>query len=268
MPASNDGSYEPSRSVLDGSTPAELRSRFEREFQAVRAEEGVDPPASIAAYRRLAKQHPEFAETHYRLGRLLEAAGKWDEAKVHFVLARDLDGLIMRIPSELQEAYRSVARRHGALLADSPAVLARAAPHGILDDYLFHDAQHLNLRGIVALANDILEQLKQRRAFGWPESIPAPRTGVNECASHFDLDARKWAEICRRSASFYIRTATVRFDPSERVRVGREYEEAAIELKAGRLPLESSIASIALAGELAGRRQSDGAGEPVGGLNK
>jgi tetratricopeptide (TPR) repeat protein len=249
MPASNNGSFEPSRSVLDGSTPAEVRSTFVREFLSARAAEGV-AEASIAAYRRLAKQHPEFAETHYRLGRLLEAAGKWDEAKGHFVLARDLDGLIMRCPSELQEAYRNVARRHGALLVDSPVVLARVAPHGILDDYLFQDAQHLNLRGIVALANDILEQLKQRRAFGWPESIPAPRTGVNECARHFDLDARKWAAICRRSASFFIRTATVRFDPSERVRVGREYEEAALDLEAGRQPLESSNPSIGLAGEV------------------
>jgi tetratricopeptide (TPR) repeat protein len=252
IPGANDGSYEPNRSVLDGSTPADARSTFEQEFQAVRAAEAGNPEASIAKYRRLARQHPEFAETHYRLARLLAAAGKWDEAKGHFVLARDLDGFIMRCPSPLREAYRTAARRHGALLVDSPRVLARFAPHGILDDYLFHDAQHLNLRGIVALANDVLAQLKERRALNWPESIPAPRVDIEECARHFDLDARKWSEICRRSASFYVRTATVRFDGSGRAQVARQYEQAALELEAGRPPLESNNPSIALAAALTG----------------
>ena len=260
VPGSNDGSFEPSRSVLDGSTREELRSAFGREFQVVRAAETVDPAASIAAYRRLAKQHPEFAETHYRLGRLLAAAGEWDDARAHFTLARDLDGLMIRCPSDLHQACRSVARRHGAMLVDGPRVLARAALHGVLDDYLFHDAQHVNLRGIVALANDTLEQLKERGAFGWPLSTPAPRVDVDECARHFELDAKKWSEICGRSASFYFRTSAVRFDPSDRFRVGKEYEQAAIDLEAGRPVKESKIASIALAAALVESGRSDRAG--------
>ena len=259
IPGSNDGSFEPNRSVLDGSTRADARYKFEQDFQAVRAAEATDPEASIAGYIRLAKQHPEFAETHFRLARLLAAAGKWNEAKSHFVLARDLDGFLLRCPSTLQEAYRTVAR-HGALLVDSPRVLDRVAPHEILDDFLFHDAQHPNLRGIVALANDALAQLKERRAFNWPESIPAPRVDINECAQHFNLDARKWSEICRRSASFYFRTATVRFDPSDRERVCEEYERAAVAIDAGRPPLESDNPNIALAARLAESWRTDGAG--------
>ena len=143
----------------------------------MRATETVDPSASIAAYRRLLEEHPEFAEIHYRMGRLLALAGEWDDANNHFLLARDLDGLTLRCPSDLREAYRSVARRSRAVLVDGPRVLARVAPQwGILDDYLFHDAQHMNLRGIVALANELLEHLKNRRAFAWPESCP--------CAMH------------------------------------------------------------------------------------
>ncbi len=258
IPASNDGSFEPNRSVLDGSTRADARSTFEQDFQAVRAAEASAPEASIAGYRRLAKQHPEFAETHYRLARLLAAAGKWDEAKRHFVLARDLDGFLLRCPTALHEAYRSVVRRHGALLVDSPRVLDRLAPHQILDDFLFHDAQHPNLRGIVALANDVLAQLKERSAFNWPESTPAPRVDITECSHHFNLDARKWSEICRRSASFYFRTATVRFDPSDRKRVYEEYEQAAAAIGAGRPPLESANPNIALAARLAESWRADG----------
>ena len=259
IPGSNDGSFEPNRSVLDGSTRAYARSTFEQDFQAVRAAEATEPEASIAGFRRLAKQHPEFAETHYRLARLLAVAGKWDEARDHFVLARDLDGFLLRCPSTLHEAYRKVVRRHGALLVDSPRVLVRVAPHGILDDFLYHDAQHPNLRGIVALANDALAQLKERKAFNWPESIPAPCVDINECAQHFNLDARKWSEICRRSASFYFRTSTVRFDPSDRKRVYEEYEQAAAAIGAGRPPLESANPNIALAARLNESWRADGA---------
>ena len=108
----------------------------------------------------------------------------------------------LRCPTDFREAFRSVARRHQAVLIDGPELLARLSPHGILDDQLFHDAQHVNLTGYVALAQDILEQLHQRRAFGWPESTPVPRIELEECPRHFELDAEKWAEVCERSSNF------------------------------------------------------------------
>jgi lysophospholipase L1-like esterase len=250
MPGSNDGSFEPSRSVLAGSTPAGARGDFEREFLAVRAAEPDDGKAAITAYRRLAAQHPEFAETHYRLGRQLAAAGAWDEARGHFVLARDLDGLPLRCPTDFREAYRLVARRYGAVLIDGPEVLSRVSPHGILDDHLFHDAQHLNIKGTVALANEVLELLQQLRAFGWPESVPVPRIELEACARHFDLDARKWAEICQRSKSFYDRTAYARFDPSERLEVAKQYGQAGLEFAAGRPLRGPNLPSVSLAASL------------------
>jgi hypothetical protein len=233
MPGSNDGSFDPSRSVLKGATPAAARAAFASEFQAARELESREARAAIAAYRRLADQHPEFAETHYRLGRLLAAEGAWDEAARHFVLARDLDGLPLRCPSDFRAAYRTIAKRYHAMLIDGPEVLLRYSPHGFLDDELYHDAQHPNLKGIAALANDVLEQLQGRGAFGWPASVPAPRIELAECARHFGLDAKKWAEVCRRSQSFYDRTAYTRFDPAERLAVAKQYSEAADDIDAG-----------------------------------
>jgi hypothetical protein len=250
MPGSNDGSFEPSRSVLAGSVPAEQRAAFAREFKTVRAGESVDAGASIGAYRRLAEQHPEFAETHFRLGRLLAGIGSWDDAREHFVLARELDGLPLRCPTGFREAYRVVARRHGAVLVDGPDVLARISPHGILDDYLYHDAHHVNLVGMVALANDMLAQLRKRRSFGWPEMAPAPPIVPEACARHFELDSQKWAEVCSRSASFYDRTAYIRFDPSARLRVRDQYHQAALNFAAGRPAGDAQLPGVAMANSL------------------
>ncbi len=175
VPGSNDGAFEPSRSILSGSTPADDRKAFAHAFRVARATEVDDPAAAIAAYRRLVDQHPEFAESHYRLARLLARAGGGGEARGHFTLARDLDGLPLRCPSDFRAAIRTVAGRHGAVLIDGPELIARLSPDGILDDRFYHDAQHLNLAGTVVLAQEILEALHRRRAFGWPESVPVPR---------------------------------------------------------------------------------------------
>jgi tetratricopeptide (TPR) repeat protein len=234
VPGSNDGAYEPSRSVLAASTPAAERAAFAREFQAVRARESNDANLAIARYRQMEEQHPEFAETHYRLGRLFVKTGDWAEAERQFVLARELDGLTLRCSNDFRAAIRTVAERHHAVLIDGPVVLAGESPHGILDDRLFHDAQHLNLKGYVALAQEMMEQLARRRSFGWPESTPAPHIDLKECANHFELDAAKWSKICERSSSFYERTAFIRFDPSERLDIARRYDEVARQLAAGR----------------------------------
>jgi len=247
IPASNDGAFEPNRSVLAGSTPPEKRAAFAREFQAVRAAEPDSSESAITAYRRLVEQHPEFAESHYRLARLLVQTGAWHEARRHFILARDLDGLILRCPSDFREACRTVARRRDAVLIDGPAVLARLSPHGILDDHQFHDAHHPNLAGYVALAQDVLEQLQHRRAFGWPETAPVPRIDPGRCALHFELDAGKWSKVCERSSDFYGRTAYVRFDPSERLAVAKRYDRAARELAAGHPLQQPDLPSLDMA---------------------
>jgi hypothetical protein len=241
VPGSNDGSFEPNRSVLAGPTPAADRAAFAHAFFTARAAEAdPDPTRAVAAYRRLIAHHPEFAESHFRLARLLVRKGEWEEAEEHFVHARDLDGSPIRCPTDFRRVFRSVARRRGALLVDGPALLAGLSPHGILDDHLFHDAHHLSLIGIIALAQDILDQLRARRAFGWPESTTVPRIELADCMRHFELDAEKWTKVCERSAEWFTNTAHFRYDPCERLESSAWYRLAAREIAAGH-PLPRTI---------------------------
>ena len=239
VPGSNDGAFEPSRSFLSGSTPTVDRAAFARAFVRARAIEHDDPNSAIAAYRTLVGQHPEFAESHYRLARLLARTGAVEEARTHFIQARDLDGLPLRCPSDFREAIRTVAGRHGAMLVNGPKILARLTPDRILDDRLYHDGQHLNLAGMAALAREILDQLHRSRAFGWPESAPVPHFELEEAAQHVGLDAEKWATVCRRTVDF-SRTAFARYDPSERLNFGGRYDWAASDLAAGGPPREAA----------------------------
>ena len=101
-------------------------------------------------------------------------------------------------------------------MVDSALVLGALSPHGILDDHYYHDAQHPTFRGYLALAQDLLNQLHDRQALGWPPAIPAPILDPDECASHFQFDGSRWAEVCYRSAWFFGATALMRHDPTER----------------------------------------------------
>jgi hypothetical protein len=239
VPPSNDGAFEPNRSVLAGSTDEPAREQFARELLAARSLDSTDPRSAVAALSPLVRSHPEFAETHFRLAQALRSTGEMDDARLHFRQARDLDGLPLRCPTDFQEMVRLAAARHGGLLIDAPRVLEVISPDGILDDHLFHDAQHLNLLGQAALAQEILVQLRSHGALDWPASVPVPTIDLAECIKSFGLDADRWAEVCLRSAVFYVRAAFIRYDPAERLKVMRRFEQAAKDLASGS-PLEKT----------------------------
>jgi hypothetical protein len=242
IPASNDGGYDPSRSALAPRTPRAERIAFAREVARARGWDVQDPARAMGIYHDLAARHPEFAETRYRLGRVLARAGERDEARRHYIAARERDGFPLRCPEDFRLAYREVAAKHpSVLLVDGPKVLEAAGAHGILDDSLFHDAQHPNLRGYAALAQDLLEQLRARHAFGWPDGTETPPVEADACARNFGLNPTRWADICRREAAFYDVTAYIRYDPKFRLERAADYRRARASIQAGRDPDEAGI---------------------------
>lgn len=242
IPAANDGDFDPDRSYLSPGTPRAERVAFAEEVLRTRDLEKTDPDEAIRQYRQLVERHPEFAETQYRLGTLLRNAGRWDEAREHFVHAREDDGMPLRCPEAFRQVYREVAAAHPSLiLVDGPKVLEAASDHGVLDDRLFHDAQHPNLRGYVALSQDLLNQLQARRAFGWPEGVETPKVPIDECARHFGMDLTKWAEVCQRESKFFEVTAYIRYDPAFRLERCETYKHATESIKSG---VEPSAAGI------------------------
>jgi hypothetical protein len=242
IPPANDAGFDPSRSVLAPDTSAQERAAFARAASLARALGDKDPALAIRKQRELVREHPEFAETHYRLARLLEQAGAWDKARNHYIEARECDALPIRCPEPLRRAFREMAsRRPEVILVDGPKVLEAKSRHGILDDQFFHDAQHPNLRGYAALAEDLLKQLGARRAFGWPAETPIPVVDVEGCLRHFHLDAARWEESCGRSRAFFHATAYIRFSPKLRKEREAAYTRAELALREGRRPGEAEI---------------------------
>jgi lysophospholipase L1-like esterase len=232
-PPGNDADFEPNRSFLPAATPRREREDFRRDFLAARALEASDRPAAIAAYRALIARQPGFAETHYRLGQLLDQAGDNDAAYRQFVAARDRDGFPNRCLTAFQEVCRDLAARHDVILVDAQAELHAVGRRGRLGDELFQDAMHPSLRGQIALAQAILRGLRGRRAFGWPEETPAPSIDPSACAAHFGLGLEAWKKLCLWGIHFGTRSRGLRYDPTLRAQRRQTHAEAYDRLVAG-----------------------------------
>jgi hypothetical protein len=245
-PAANDAGLEPNRSFLSADTPRHEREAIARDFIAARQIEVSNPRAAQADYRNLLARQPGFAEAHYRLAKLLERDGAWEEAYAHYREARDLDGYPIRCPSALQAVYHEVADRQGCILVDSQSYFHAVGRHGLLDDHLFHDGMHPTLRGQIALAQAVLHELHARRAFGWPASAPAPVIDPLECVERFDIDASVWMYICTWGILFYDMTCPIRYEASRRERKKEAFGQAFDRIAAGEPPESVGLPNIGL----------------------
>jgi hypothetical protein len=246
IPPSNDADFEPNRSFLSPRTSPAERESIQSEFLSIRRKEDTEAEQCTLRYRDLLSRQPQFAEAHFRLARLLQRSGQWEQAYRHYISARDLDGLPIRCQTPLQEAYREVARRHQCILIDGQSLCHAVGDHGLLDDRLFHDAMHPSLRGHLALAQGILEELHVRRSFGWAADSPAPVIDPAACAAHFGIDAHAWKSLCERGAMFYYAFASSRYDGSERSAKQAAFMEAAKRIGLGELPEAVGLANIGI----------------------
>jgi hypothetical protein len=245
-PPANDARFEPNRSFLSAMTTREERDAFRRAFRAARQLEDSDPGESVKRYRALAARAPCFAETHYRLAWRLEQSGAWDEAYEQYIAARDLDGFPMRCLTSFQEAYRDVASRHDCVLIDGQCYFHAIGRHGLLDDQLFQDAMHPSLRGQIALAQAVLQALRARRAFGWPDHARAPAIDPAGCARHFGIDHDAWKALCHWGEWFNNVTASSCYDSSRRIRASAAARAAANQIAAGAAPESVGLANIGI----------------------
>jgi hypothetical protein len=244
IPPGNEGGLEPSRSVLPPSVGSAERARVAAEMERLGALASDDPAGAARGYRQMLRRHPGFAEAHFRLARIEQAAGSLVDANAHYIDARDHDGLPIRCPSTFQEAYRGVATRHGpAVVVDGPDVLRAASPSGVLDDHMIQDAHHPTLTGTVRLADACLRGLHTRGALGWVGPAPEP-LDPSVVASHFGMNPARWAEVCNRTRVHYERIALYRFDPSERRSRARAYEAAGKRIAAGTPPEEAGVVGL------------------------
>lgn len=139
------------------------KAEWERLYQAgIAGEQAGKLSEASEAYNQAAGIDDQWADLHFRQGRVSWLAGEFEESLQHFTLARDYDVLRFRADSRINEITRqSCTNRLGEGIAfvDGEAVLAQHSPDGIAGGELFYEHVHLNFRGNYWLARSIAEQI-------------------------------------------------------------------------------------------------------------
>jgi tetratricopeptide (TPR) repeat protein len=169
--------------------------------EGLKAETGGGHAQAISNYLAAAAVDGHFAELHYRLGRCYRVLGQLDQARQHFVLARDWDALQFRADSPLNEIVRHTASRLGGSptrLVDFEQALAQSplADHGIPGERLFHDHVHLNFDGDYALARALLPTVAEaiKGKLGQPPTSQ-PVLSREDCAARLAFTRLNEAQL-------------------------------------------------------------------------
>jgi len=127
------------------------------------AEQGGQAAQAIERFNDAAVIDDQFAELHFRWGRCCcLVSGQEDQARHHFVRARDYDTLRFRVDSHLNTLIRTAAagREHeGIVLADSEEVVARESPHQLPGKEFLFEHVHFSFEGNYLLARTIADQV-------------------------------------------------------------------------------------------------------------
>jgi tetratricopeptide (TPR) repeat protein len=138
-------------------------NQWEKLYQTGIAAESAGKNAdAVESYRQAAQLDDQFADLQFRWAGCCLALGQDDEARRHFLAARDDDTLRFRADSRINQIIRLAAKAHaghGVVLADAEAATAAQSPHHLPGNELFYEHVHFNFDGNYAVARAIADQV-------------------------------------------------------------------------------------------------------------
>ena len=164
---SNIREWVPNQSRFDDEVSFDDRQvvlRLLTEAEAALDQGEADP--ALASVEQAVGISPSYAETHFLLGRALEAVGRADEARAAFSRARDLDAQPARASSRLNEILREVATQQGTVLLDLDATFAEESPGGLVGFNLLEDYVHPKPEGHRLIARELWRVIQEQGLTG------------------------------------------------------------------------------------------------------
>lgn len=186
------------------------------------------PAEAIPHYLEALKLDDHYAELHFRLGRCCQAAGRAEDARRYFTLARDWDAMQFRADTRLNEIIREIAKANQSsevVLADCERVLAeRAAGEGGLPGSgWFHDHVHFNFDGDYLVARTLLADISKALKLGASPGATNQVLSRQACAEAIGFSA--WDEISVQAAMVRATTLPPYLDQLEHAERQARLEE-------------------------------------------
>ncbi len=122
----------------------------------------IQPVEAIPFYEQALEIDPQFALTHFMLGKCYQAAGAGAAARDAFITARDLDVCPLRMPVELNEALARVAEQTRTPTVDAFELLEPECPGAILGLAILDDHIHPNFHGHQLIADALFHEMQRQ----------------------------------------------------------------------------------------------------------
>ena len=204
-PASNLKDSLPFKSQHSDELSDKTLHEWTRQFEkARRLEQDGDPAVALAAYRRAADLDPQFAEVHWRTGRVLLQLEQFDQAHAAFWMAVDEDVCPLRAVSEISQVVRRTAERLNVPLVDFEQLVAEQCRqqlgHSSAGRDLFLDHVHPTIATNGQLAAAIVEKLSDAGIIDVDSALTTQQ--IVDTARQIDsrIDARQHAIALRNLA--------------------------------------------------------------------
>jgi len=235
--AGNYADFEPNRSVYYGNP------KDQNKFKTL-ADQG-DSLQRAGNYRNAALVYNQalaidarFAEIHYRLGKCYHAMGEMDKARHEYEQAVEYDRMPIRATPTQNEFIRKIPENKMLCIADAVEYLRQRDDARLLGDSLMIDGHHPNLKGYILLSSFFAGKIRQ---------ISKDTRNVNFISEDiatllFKLDKKAWFDIYVSRGNWFYKTATIRYDPHERIQKARSFF-----LKAFSIDSSQSDATVGLA---------------------
>jgi lysophospholipase L1-like esterase len=160
-PPSNLADTMPFKSEHRSDLTDQERDLWNDTVQRARASLKKFPAAAVTTFEEAIRIDPEYAATHFELGRLQEVLGNFPAAREEFLLARENDICPLRILTPMERAIAQVAARNDVPLLDAHQLLELETRHGILDSSILVDHVHPSFGGHQSIAMALVESLQE-----------------------------------------------------------------------------------------------------------
>ena len=162
-PGSNLRDCPPFKSEHGAGLDPRRLDQWRQFFQLGSGVEASHPTEALALYRKAETIDDQYAELVFRMARCMDRLGRFEQARVAYVRAKELDVCPLRILHVMQQAVLRVAETSATPVVDAAALLEQRSPHGIVGFDWYVDQVHPSIRGQQLIAQAVAQRLDETR---------------------------------------------------------------------------------------------------------
>jgi lysophospholipase L1-like esterase len=163
-PASDLRDTPPFKSEHSPDLSADQAKRWDQLLEEARSHYGTNLRRTVALLEEALQIDDQHAGLHYQIGQCYDALGDLEQAREHYLLAKELDVCPLRMLEPMHEALLDVAAGSGTPVVDARELITGLCRGGIPDQSWMVDHVHPSIRGHQKIADAIAEWLVQQGA--------------------------------------------------------------------------------------------------------